>query len=282
MRHVRTRVSGRMTGRSGMRTLLAALMVGLVAIGGTAGAGNARELERMSAFGRNFLLFSPASLGNRQAPIVIALHGGLGNALAFQQNLGLNGQAAAMGFRVAYLQGTPVTRATLRRRVWNAGGCCGSAARNGVDDVGYIAGAIRELEAQGLVSGGNIWLVGHSNGAMMAYRFACERGSMIRGVVGIAGAVTVPNCRGAGNLKVLEIHGEADANVPVRGGRGIGRSGVAFPSLDETVRALQGAGASVSVDVIPGAEHDLGSVDAGMRRARGYSLAQAIAGFISR
>ena len=58
---------------------------------------------------------------------------------------------------------------------WNAGHCCGKAAKDKVDDVGFIAAAIEDVCDHLRVDRSRIYMLGFSNGGMMAYRFAAEK-----------------------------------------------------------------------------------------------------------
>jgi hypothetical protein len=62
-----------------------------------------------------------------------------------------------------------------------------------------------------------VFALGHSSGAAFSELLACERGSRLRGVAAVAGALVLPEC--AERSAMLLIHGEHDAVVPVSRGR---------------------------------------------------------------
>jgi polyhydroxybutyrate depolymerase len=62
-----------------------------------------------------------------------------------------------------------------------------------------------------------VFALGHSSGAAFSELLACERGSRLRGVAAVAGALVLPEC--AERSAMLLIHGERDAVVPVSRGR---------------------------------------------------------------
>src|SRR5688500_519086 len=96
--------------------------------------------ETRSYRGRNYLLYTPSSVtGKEKAPLLIVLHGGMGNAAYMEKRLGMDAVAEKLGFMVAYLNGNEGRRrATRNFRSWNAGGgCCGPAAEENADDVDY-------------------------------------------------------------------------------------------------------------------------------------------------
>lgn len=230
--------------------------------------------------GRQFDLYSPASLGSARAPLVLLLHGGLGNAERTQDDVPLFDQAEANGFRVAYLNGTLLGRGRADMRTWNAGFCCGSSADQGVDDVGYLASVISSFIAQGLADSRQIYLVGHSNGAMMTYRFACERPDLVRGIVPISGALVAQGCPNASGVKVLHIHGARDRLVPVAGGGNQRLSNQPFPPLQDTLDRVRAAGAAVDVILLESATHRVRDVAGALQQEQGITLPQLIAQFV--
>jgi polyhydroxybutyrate depolymerase len=78
---------------------------------------------------------------------------------------------------------------------------------------------------------------------MLAFRLACERPADIAAVAPVAGSVEVVPCRSERPPSVLAIHGDADRNHPLEGGRGERAvSGVAYRPLREGMDALAAAG----------------------------------------
>ena len=68
---------------------------------------------------------------------------------------------------------------------WNAGACCGSAQAAGVDDVSTLREIVAWAKNTTTVS--SVFLIGHSNGAMMSWRMLCEAGEIFDGVAPIGG-----------------------------------------------------------------------------------------------
>ena len=239
----------------------------------------------VSVDGRAFTLYSPPSIENRLAPLVLVLHGALGNAEGFEQRFPLRGEAARSGFHLAYLDGTsqgPRMRAS--RRTWNAGDCCGTAKKQGINDVAYLSNVINTLTQRRLTTPRQVYLVGFSNGAMMSFRFACERNTMLGGAVTMAGALVRPTCTNAAGVRILHVHGLQDTNVPVSGGGGgmgerlTGDGG--FPPLEQTRARLRSAGASMQTILLQGGEHSTRTLDTAMQRERGTSLANVVGNFV--
>lgn len=180
---------------------------------------------------RTYRLYVPAHLPSRPVPLLVALHGGLGSGAQFESQTGFDGLAQANGFIVAYPNGTP-QRPGTDLDVWNAGGCCGVAdvSHENVDDVGFITALIGHLESEYRVDRHRVFLTGHSNGALMAFAVACAASGTIDAIAVQSGALMEPTCDPPEPVSVLEIHGTADENIPINGGRGPkGISGAVFP-----------------------------------------------------
>ncbi len=182
---------------------------------------------------RRYRLYVPSSLVPGQpAPLLVALHGGLGWGEQFAANSGFDGLAESNRFIVVYPDGTNAQAGSNRLLTWNGGFCCGPAAERNVDDVGFIARLIDVVSQSAPVDASRVFASGHSNGAILAYRLACELGDRISAIGVQAGAVG-QGCSPARPVSVFHLHGLADANIPIDGGRGSGVSGVVFPSPRE-------------------------------------------------
>jgi polyhydroxybutyrate depolymerase len=250
---------------------------------------SAQEAVPQSQGGREMLVFAPPHLAPPGArALVLVLHGGLGNAgrIADRQaesGLNLNAVAAKDGFVVAYLNGTPVTRLLGGKFLgWNAGGgCCGVPARDDVDDVGYIQGAIAELSGRYGIAPGRVYGIGHSNGAMMLQRMACET-KAFAAIVAVSGPLNIRDaqCPAAAGTRILAIHGADDKNVPLAGGVGPrGLSRLDFNSEENSANAFARAGAHYTLQVVPGADHFLDHIDAAILKAESVTIAQKASGF---
>jgi len=140
------------------------------------------------------------------APLVIALHGFLGNASNMQRKTGFDSFAKRHGFVVAYPNG--------KRRRWNDG----RSARNRTDDVGYLSSLIEKFVSDGTADPRRIFLAGHSNGGGMSMRMACDRPDLISGIAVIATklAIAYP-CEQGVPVSALFIHGTEDPISPHSG-----------------------------------------------------------------
>lgn len=97
---------------------------------------------------------------------------------------------------------------------WNAGTCCG----NTTDDMTFIRDLVKKLEADYCIDPKRVFATGLSNGAMMAYRLACEASDVFAAVAPVAGAVQVDPCSPSRPIPILAFHGTGDTIVPFNGG----------------------------------------------------------------
>lgn len=161
---------------------------------------------------RSYRVFVPPTLDRRRpVPLVLVLHGGANSVEDTVKTTLFDREASAGEFIVAYPEGT--------RREWNAGTCCGSAPTRKPDDIGFLTAVLDELVADHPVDPARVFVAGVSNGAMMAYRFACERADRVAAVGSVAGAVVVDGCQPSRPVSVLEIHGTEDQLIPYQGGQ---------------------------------------------------------------
>jgi polyhydroxybutyrate depolymerase len=191
---------------------------------------------------RTFRLHVPAALPTGPVPLLVALHGGGGSGRRFEQQTGFDGLADRDGFLVAYPDGTGAGPAGGALRTWDAGTCCGPAARDGVDDVTFVRHLISFVQGTRPVDADRVYVVGHSNGGMLAYRVACELSDVVAAVALQSGALLVPDCHPSRPVPLLHVHGTADHNVPYDGG--VGKSGVThldFPSVQQSLAAFTAA-----------------------------------------
>jgi polyhydroxybutyrate depolymerase len=185
---------------------------------------------------RTYRLYVPLDLPDGPVPLFVALHGGTGWGDQFAATDHVEGLAESNGFIVVHPDGTKLAGGPIAERsggrsgVWNGGICCGAAARTGADDVGFIAALIDHLEDEHDIDPHRVFAFGHSNGAIMSYRLACELADRIVGVGVVAGTLGVDTCDPAQPVSVMHVHGTADENVPLAGGVGSESiAGVDFP-----------------------------------------------------
>lgn len=171
------------------------------------------------------------------APLILALHGGGGDPDQFASASGFARAATRAGFAVVFPAGSG--RRSERFLTWNGGYCCGYAAREGVDDIGFLEEVIRDAASRFGVNGTGVYLAGMSNGSIMVETFAAKKPGMVRAVAGVAGTMDTRRNRVQGKVPALIIHGTADANVPFDGGQGdSSRTRTDFASVASVVTAF--------------------------------------------
>jgi polyhydroxybutyrate depolymerase len=147
----------------------------------------------------------------RALPLVVVLHG-----------------RRQTPWRAESVQGWDVLAATSRAVVvygagyagsWNAGRCCGRAAAQSIDDDGYLLHLLRAEEHRRRIDRHRVFLVGFSNGGMLAYRFACTHSTAISAFAVVAGVRETPTCRPQRPLALLDVQGLRDRVVPYAGSR---------------------------------------------------------------
>jgi polyhydroxybutyrate depolymerase len=222
--------------------LVVAVLLTLVACGAPAplqdrqgvGAGDMVRSLKYGNRSRSYLIHIPPGYDPKRAtPVVLVFHGGLGNARNIQKVTKIDVVADEKIFIVVYPNGTG--RFSDRLLTWNGGRCCGYAAEQKVDDVGFMRALLDDLETLVNVDPQRIYATGISNGAIMAYRLACELSDRIAAIGAVAGTQNIDVCAPDRPVPVLHIHGDRDAHVPYHGGVGVGLSGVSFTSVGETI-----------------------------------------------
>lgn len=156
-------------------------------------------------------------------PVVIALHGGGGNAANAEQMTGFTRLVERERILVVYPNGTGRRRSKLL--TWNAVHCCGPAMEGKVDDVGFISAIIDDLGTVYAVDPERIYVTGMSNGAMLAHRVGRELSHRIAAIAPVVGAVFGDEAPATSPVAAVIFNGLKDENVPAQGGpgNGIGR-----------------------------------------------------------
>ena len=144
--------------------------------------------------------------------------------------------AEKQGIVVAYPNGT----GRLGFLTWNSGKCCGYAVKNEVDDVGFTRAMLANIKSDVVIDNKRVYATGISNGAMMAYRLACEMSEELAAIAPVAGTLAVDSCSPKKLVPIIHFHGTADQNVPLKGGMGEDSvAGVSHRSVYETLDIMK-------------------------------------------
>ncbi|MGW6281333.1 alpha/beta hydrolase family esterase [Kribbella sp. NPDC055071] len=139
-------------------------------------AGARAETVRLSSDGRSRTAIVLAPQADRPVPLVVVLHGRNSTPTQELVRTGLAGLAANGSAVLAYPAGIG--------RSWNATtGCCATAAKQHVNDVGFLRALLTAIDKHLPVDPTRTYLVGYSNGGRLALTAACA-------VPGIAGVAT--------------------------------------------------------------------------------------------
>lgn len=177
---------------------------------------------------RHYLVRVPPGPGARGRAVVLAFHGGGGNAEQFRESAGLDRLADRDGFVVVYPAGTGRLAGVL---TWNAGPrCCGYARDRSVDDVGFVRALVDDLARRTPIDPDRVFATGHSNGGGMVYRLAREAPDLVAAVAPVAGAAMGPTSGTDPPVPLLHVHGVDDPRALYEGGEG-----PPFPLTDHTV-----------------------------------------------
>jgi len=168
---------------------------------------------------RTFLVHVPEGYSGAKVPLVIVLHGAFNDGAGIARDSGFNELSDEQGFLVAYPQGIGL-KGKLRH--WNAGFCCGKALKEGVDDIGFVGAVIADLSQRFKVNSQKIFLVGMSNGGMLAYQYAAERTEEIAGLAVVSGSLggkapsgeqwKIPEPKAS--VPLVIVHGRDDNRLP--------------------------------------------------------------------
>lgn len=223
--------------------LLAVLCAGCAWRDPAAGISVKRPTDvRINGFRRTYELHLPDGYKPEQTvPLLVAVHGAFSTAEKMEQETGFSALADEYGFIAAYPNGMGI--AGLLQH-WNAGHCCGKAAKDGIDDVGFLRTVIEDIRKNFLID--RVYMIGFSNGGMLVHRFAAEQSGGLAGAAVVAGAIggraskeeaiwQIPEPEAP--VPMLIIHSRTDAHVPYDGGGSSRRSTNEreYLSVDEAV-----------------------------------------------
>ncbi len=170
---------------------------------------------------RMALLHVPDDLPPGPAAVVMALHGYTSDAAEVVGYFRLRDLADERGFVVVAPQGTTDADG---ERFWNASQACCDFDATGVDDSAHLSRVLDVVATILPVDPARVFVVGHSNGAFMAHRLACEHADQVAAIVSLAGALDAEAACGPSRpVSVLQVHGVADDSILYEGGAINGR-----------------------------------------------------------
>jgi len=193
---------------------------------------------------RSYLVHIPSGYDpQKPLPLVVVIHGAFDTAKGIEKFSGFSNLADRENFVVLYPNGMGIFGFLQH---WNAGHCCGKAADDNWDDVGFVAAAIEDVRARLKIDSSRIYMVGFSNGGMLTYRFAAERGDLLAAAAPMAASIGGKPSHDAPEWRIPEpvqplsmiiIHGLADDDITYEGGISRHRGGTrTYWSVEESVK----------------------------------------------
>ncbi len=194
---------------------------------------------------RKARVFVPASAG-ANAPLLISLHGLSTSLRKVEEQQRWSPLSKQQGFVLVWGAGY--------RASWNAGPCCGAAVTDKIDDLAYLDQLLAVVRALHGIDPRRIDLAGFSNGAMLAYRYACGRPGLIAGVLAVSGTLAAP-CVPSNPTAVLAVHGALDPTVPLAGRSFSQELHSTLPPARRAADQWNSTGAGVRLVVLPNFAH---------------------------
>jgi len=157
---------------------------------------------------RTATIYEPRRIKRVPRATIIVLHG-TENGNRIRRRLGLDALAATAGYAVIYpdaLNGH-----------WNNGL---ESVPNAPDDVAFLHSLINRLAAAGITDPRRVYMIGASEGGIMALRYSCAAAGTLSGTISLLGGMPASeaSCKLAKPLPFLAINGTADELVPYTGG----------------------------------------------------------------
>ena len=152
--------------------------------------------------GRSYVLHVPAGLTGTQVPLLVTLHGFSNDGEMHAQQTGWRPYADGHNFIVAFPNGN--------YRSWNF-------SQYGTADITFLRNVVADISGTWCVDPHRVHISGHSNGAFMAQRVACDAPDLFASATEYAGgppdAFNYP-CNPSRGIAVALFHGDADFVVP--------------------------------------------------------------------
>jgi polyhydroxybutyrate depolymerase len=163
---------------------------------------------------REYELHVPPGYDGSAVPLVVDFHGWGVNSTLQSNFSGFRQQSDQEGFLVAWPQGLGDLPS------WNAGGCCGFASQNDIDDVGFAKALVADVAERTAIDQNRVYATGQSNGGAITQRLGCEAADVFAGIAPVAFPLPtglVADCQPDRPIPVVHFHGIDDLNVPYQG-----------------------------------------------------------------
>jgi polyhydroxybutyrate depolymerase len=182
-------------------------------------------------------------------PVVLLLHGLSMNGRMMMTGFGVRQKADQAGFILVCPDGANYANLIP---FWNSGGLQ-IDEKNKPDDVAFTSQLLDKLEKELNIDTQRVYVIGLSNGAMMAHRLAIELPERIAAISTICGTLS-ESCTPTCPMPVLHFHGTEDHLVPIAGSAKDPSDLAPFRSLDDTIAAwvkADGCPQTPTVEALP-------------------------------
>jgi polyhydroxybutyrate depolymerase len=180
---------------------------------------------------RPFTLHVPDSYdASKPTPLVILLHGYTATGAGQESYFKLTPESDKHGFLYAYPDGLVDP---MHNHYWNATDACCDLYGSKVDDSTYLSNLIKLVEQKYNVDARRVYLTGHSNGAFMTFRMACDHADQIAAIAALNGAMwqDVSKCQPSTAVSILDVRSTADQTIMYAGGHIVNNT---YPSAAST------------------------------------------------
>lgn len=205
---------------------------------------------------------------NEPAPLLVLLHGYSELTTYMPSYTGTTNLHETEGIFTIAPVGTPDETG---QSFWSGTDACCDFYDSGLDDVAYLGELITDIMSEYAIDPKRVWVIGHSNGAFMANRLACERADLVAAVVSMAGAnfKDPGRCQPSEPVSLLQYHGTEDATIAYLGGATTHGDGekVPYPAAEASVAqwaALNGCDTTTTAEgtldldgTVPGEEAEV-------------------------
>lgn len=183
---------------------------------------------------RYFWLHLPEELPSHP-PLVIGLHGLKAGPNGINSLMGIRALADARHYVALLPVALEIAPATglwksFTKCCRDAGGLLTSQEQqfwnelnqylDSFSDVDFLKYLIDFMVQEHSIDSKKIYVIGHSNGGMMAYKLACEASELISAVISLAGTLEsdTQSCRPSTSVAVMHLHSPTDTTIPFNGG----------------------------------------------------------------
>jgi len=149
-------------------------------------------------------------------PAVVLLHGITENADVFAERTQMNAKGDKEGFITVYPEGNPLLK-DKDHLAWNVANWNIFHPARHADDVTFVGKVIDRIGKELSVDANRTYLVGFSNGGMLAQQVAAQNSDKLAAVALVGTALSGKDKAPSNGVSVIDIHGTLDPVVPYDG-----------------------------------------------------------------